>query len=313
MPGIGGNGFVGVAHETVSGTYVPPVLYVPIQNESLTRPQDTIWRRPIRQMVDEAGAVAGNARVEGDISMEALENAVAYFMYTARATAVKAGTTPNFTYTFTGNTLAIPAKTMSITVVRNGQVHGYVGCLVSSFTFSISDGQLMFNVSILGRDEASQTLPTATWGTGTAWVPFGAGTYNLQIPTSTQVFDTDNFEFSVDDNADPQYRLISAGQGAQFVAYGERSVGLTVDRDYETRADYDAYKALTAQTITLLATKGANNNIQIDLPVAIKDTYEMGLSGQGDLIRASVAYHGVYDPTTNAGYKLTVKCQQDIT
>jgi hypothetical protein len=48
------------------------------------------------------------------------------------------------------------------------------------------------------------------------------------------------------------------------------------------------------------------------MPAAIKDTYEVGLSGQGDLIRASVAYNGVLDSTGNA-YTITVKTQQDIT
>jgi hypothetical protein len=313
MPGISGNGFLGVALETTSGTYLAPTKFVPIQSESLSRPQDTIWRRPIRQTVDVAGAVAGNARVEGDISMEAFEDIVALFLCAARATKTKTGTTPNFTYAFVGNSLAIPANTMSITVVRNGQVFGFVGCVVSSFSFSVSDGQLMFNVSILGRDEATQTLPTATWGTGIQAAPYGAGSYNLQIPTATQVFDTDNFTFSVEDNAAAQYRLSSLGQGAQFAAYGERSVTLTVDRDFETRADYDNFKALTAQSITLIATKGANNSITVLMPAAIKDTYETGLSGQGDLIRASVAYNATLDATLNSAYQVTVKTQQDIT
>jgi hypothetical protein len=192
-------------------------------------------------------------------------------------------------------------------------VFGYTGCVVSSHSFSIQDGQLMFNVSILGRDEASQSLPTATWQTGIQAAPYGAGTYNIQIPTASQVFDCDNFEFTVEDNGEAQYRLKNTGQGAEFINFGERSVGLTLDRDFESRADYDAFKALTSQSVTLIATKGANNSIQLDIPVAIKDTYEVGLSGQGDLIRASIAYQGAYDTTTTSAYKTTIKTQQDIT
>jgi hypothetical protein len=311
MVDVGGNGFVGIAPEVTPGTYIAPTQYVPIQNESLTRPQETIWRRPIRQAVDVVGAVAGNAHVEGDISMEAFEGIVAMFLVSARATKVNSGTTPNFTYTFTGNALAVPANTMSITIIRAGVVFAYVGCVVSSFSFSVSDGLLMFNVSIVGTDEAVQSAPTPTWQTGIVATPYGAGTYSLQIPTATQVFDTDNFEFSVEDNAEAQFRLKSTNS-AQFVSFGERSVGLTVDRDFASRTDYDAFKALTSQAITLLATKGANNSIQIDMPVAIKDTYETGLSGQGDLIRASVAYQAVLDATLNSAYKVTIKSQQVI-
>lgn len=313
MPvGIGGNGFVGIAPETVSGTYVAPTKFVPIQNESLTRPQETIFRRAIRQAVDVLGGVAGNAHVEGDISMEAFEDIVALFLCGARATKTKTGTTPNFAYDFVGNSLAIPSNTISITIVRNGAVFGYVGCVVSSFSFSIQDGLLMFNVSIVGTDEATQTLPTPSWGTGIQAAPFGAGTYNLQIPTSTQVFDTDNFEFTVEDNATANFRLKSTN-AAQFVSFGERSVSLTVDRDFIDKTDYDAFKALTSQSITLTATKGANNSITILMPATIKDTYEVPLSGQGELIRASVAYQATFDATLTSAYKVTVKTQQDIT
>jgi hypothetical protein len=162
--GTGAGGFLGVALETTSGTYVAPAKFVPIESESLTMTEDTQWRRPIRQSADIIGGVAGNQHVEGDISMEALEDCVLYFLYAARATAVKTGTT-NLTYTFTPNANATPAKTMSITVVRNGQVFGYVGCVVSSFTFTIEDGLLKFNMTILvsTRSRSRPQRRCSTW------------------------------------------------------------------------------------------------------------------------------------------------------
>lgn len=312
MPGTGAGGFLGFAPETVAGTYVAPTKYVPITSESLAWVQDTIFRRPIRASADVVGAVPGNGRVEGDISMEAFEDVIALMLHSARTTATKSGTTPNFTYTFTGSAIAVPAKTLSITVVRNGAAFGYTGCVIGGFTFSIEDGSLRFNPTILGRDEASQTLPTATWQTGIQATPFGAGQYKMEIPTATQVFDTDGFTFSVDDGAEAQYRLKDTSRGAQFVSFGERSVTVSVERDFEDRTDYDAFKALTAQSITLHATKGANNSIKITVPAAIKETYEVGLGGQGDLIRASVSYQATLDSLGKA-YEIEVKTQQDIT
>lgn len=312
MPGTGAGGFLGFALEAVAGTYLAPTKYVPINSESLGWTQDTTWRRPIRASADVVGAVQGNGRVEGDISGEAFEDVVALMLQAARTTAVKTGTTPDFTYTYTGSAVAVPTKTMSITVIRNGLAFGYTGCVVGSFGFSIEDGALMFNPTILGRDEASQTLPTATWQAGTQAVPFGAGQYKIEIPTATQVFDTDAYTFTVDDGAEAQYRLKDTSRGAQFISYGERSVTATVERDFETRDDYDAFKALTGQTITMLASKGAANSIGITIPAAIKDTYEVGLGGQGDLIRASVSYTGTLDSAGKA-YEITVKTQQDIT
>jgi hypothetical protein len=305
-PGIGASGILGVAHETVPGTYTAPTKYVPFYSESLKYEQDTNWRRPIRQTPDVVGGVAGDSFVNGDITMEALHDCVPYFLHAALATLVKSGAGP-FTYTYTPSATAIPAKTMSITIVRNGVVFGYTGVVVGKFTFSIDKGTLMFKPELVGRDEAVQSSPTASWPTS---VPYGAGSYNLQIPTATQVFDADTFEFAVDDKAEPQFRLKNTGTGAQFIKYGEREVGIKSERDFDVRTEYDAFKALTAQSITFIATQGANI-INLSAATSVKDTYEVGLDGQGDLVRASIEYVG----TLGAGnaYGAFVTTTENIT
>lgn len=289
------------------GVYAAPVKFIPFMSESLTSVQSTIWRRPIRQSADIIGAVPGNFNVEGDISIEAMEDCVVYFLYGSRSAVVKTGTT-NYTYTFTPTANAIPGRTMSITVVRNGIVFGFTGCVVASQTFTVEDGIMMYNVSILGQDEAVQTAPTPTWPTT---VPFGAGQYSIEIPTATPVLDTDTFEWTIDDSAEVQFRLKSTGRGAQFTKYGERSVTLSLERDFESRTDFDAFKALTAQDISIIASKGANNSISLNTPVTIKDTYEVQNSGQGDLVRASIAYNAVIN-VSGVSYTITLKTQENV-
>lgn len=306
--GIGGGAQMGLALEVTPGTYVAPTKYFPFNSESLQFQQATKWRRPIRQAVGIVGAVAGDSHVEGEIEMEALEDVVAYFMQASRMTVVKSGAT-NFTYTGTPSNVAIPVKTMSLTIERvGGVVFGYTGMVVNSFKFSIDEGTLMFTVNMVGRDEASQSVPTPTWPTTT---PYGAGQYSLEIPTATPVTDTDTFEFSVEDNASPAFRLKSTGRSAAFINYGERAVTMSMERDFTSRTDYDAFKALTSQSITLTASKGANNSISMVAPVAIKDTYEVTVPGQGDLVRANIAYQGAINGS-GADYSLVVKTQEDI-
>jgi archaellum component FlaF (FlaF/FlaG flagellin family) len=292
-----------------SGTYAPPVKFFPINSENLKFQQATNWRRPIRKTADIVGAVAGDVHIEGDIEMEALEDVVPYFLFASRTAVVKSGGPTNWIYTFTPTPAALPQRTLSITIERNtGVVFGYVGCVVGQYKFSISNGMLMFNCSIVGRDEASQTTPTPSFTTS---VPFGAGQYSIEIPTATQVFDVDTFEWTCNDNADPQYRLKNTGRGAQFIKYGERALGLTCERDFDTRADYDAFKALTSQSFTITASKGVNNLITLLNGVAIKDTYELALSGEGDLVRASIAYQFPIDGS-GISYTITVKTQESI-
>jgi len=294
---------------TRQGVYVLPSKFIPIDSESLQYQQATVWRRPIRKTAEILGGIAGNANVAGDLVLDATEDVVLYFLIAARTACVKTGTSPNFTYTFTPTALATPVKTLSIAVERNGMAFGYVGCIVSSISFRIEDGALKLTASIVGNDEAAQSALT-----GIVWPtvqPFGMGQYSIEIPTGTPVLDTDSFEFGVEDNAEPQFRLKNTGQGAQFVAFGERSTTLSVERDFEARTEYDAFKTLTSKSVSMKAIRGVNNSIQIDTPAAIVDTYELGLSGQGDLIRGAVKYNGVVDGTGKS-YQIIVKTQEDI-
>jgi len=290
------------------GVYVAPGKFFPINSESLQFQQATNWRRPIRKTADIVGAVAGDVHVEGDIEMEALEDVVIHWLYASRTAIVKSGGPTNFTYVCTPTPAAVPQRTLSVTIERNGAVFGFVGCVVGSFKFTITDGMLMLTVGIVGRDEASQSLPVPSFTTS---VPFGAGQYSMEIPTATAVFDVDSFEWTCEDNAEPQYRLKNTGRGAQFIKFGERSMSLTAERDFVDRTDFDAFKALTSQTVTLTASKGANNSIALLTPVTVKDTYELGLSGEGDLIRGSIAYQMAIDGAGNS-YTITIKTQENV-
>jgi hypothetical protein len=290
-----------------SGVYTAPTKFFPFINETLKSVQNTTWRRPIRQSPDVIGAVPGDFHIEGDMELEALEDVLPYFLFAARTSCVKSGA-GNYTYVFTPTATAIPARTLSITIERvSGAVFGYVGMVVSAMKFTVTNGELMVTMSLLGRDEASASVPTPTFPTTT---PFGAGQYIVEIPTGTQVYDTDTFEFNIDDSGDSQFRLKNTGRGAQFIKYGERSATLKVERDFIDRSDYDAFKAYTAQLLQITATQGINNSVVMSIPVGIKDTYEVNLSGQGDLVRATVQYQLVIG--SPATYTLTVKTQENL-
>jgi hypothetical protein len=306
-PGIGASGFAGLAIETVPGTYLAPTKFFPFESESLAWQQDTTFRRPIRQSADNIGAVLGNGHVEGDISMEALEDVVPYFLHAARTTPVKTGAGPNYVYTYKGSAAAIPSKTLSITIVRNGAIFAYTGVVVSSFTFTIDAMILKFTASLIGRDEATQSAPTPTF-INTA--PFGAGLYAVQLNAAT-LTDADTFTFQVEDNGAAQNR-IGATRAAQFVNYGERNVTVSMDRDFIDRTEYDTFKSLTAQALHLDATKNVNNKISIDVPVGYRSEYAIALGGQGDLLRVSNSWTATIDATGNA-YTVVVACQENIT
>lgn len=310
---IGACGSLGIAFEDPPGVYQAPTKFFPIQNESMQYIQDLRQRRGIRQVANMIGTIPGNARIEGTISMEFFDDVVPYFLTAARSVRVDTGSDPNYIYTFSPAHcagLGSTGKTLSITTVRNGTVNGWIGCQVGSFTITIEDGVLMFNVNVMGLDESTPTDPTEVWET--TQIPYGPGTYDIEIPTASDVADLDAFTFTVEDGLTPEHRL-RAARGPAFLRYGERLSTLQVNRDFLNKTDFNAFKAGTSQSVTLKATRGANNNVEILMPVAYKETYEYGLSGQGDLIRGSINYFASHDATVGGDYKITVKTQEDLT
>jgi hypothetical protein len=308
--GVGAGMIVGIAAEATAGTYVAPTHYLLLKSENLKFTRSTIKRRPLRGIADVAGVLNSYFHISGDVSMEVTEDILPQLLRASRMTIIKAGG-PTYTYTCTPNALAIPAKTLSITVVRAGVVFGYTGCVIGSQKYSLEEGLLIGTFSIVGRNEAVQSAPTPTYVTT---LPFAPGNFDVQIPTATSVFDADTFEISIEDNAEPQNRLRLNSLSAEFVKYGERNVEATVERDFDGRTDYDLFKALTAQTITIEANKSATAKVKFLLPAAFKDDYDIGGgSGQADLIRATVKYVGTYDSATSKACEILITTLADIT
>lgn len=308
MPAIGASGILGIAPESVPGTYVPPTKYIPIDSESLKWTQENTERRPIRNTPSLVGMIRGNGHVEGEVSFDVTVDVLVWFLTASRCTYTKTGTAPSFSYKFVPAPVAVPTKTLSITVKRGNDVAGYTGCVVSSFTLSVdSSGAFKASMNIIGTAESTQAgALTPTWPTA---LPFGAGMYSIQIPTATQVFDADTYEFAVEDNAEAQNRLKNT-IGAQFVKFGENNTSVKVERDFETRAELDQYKNLTSKSITFEATQGTEK-VTILTPVAFVNTYEYGLSSVGDLVRASVEYQCAIN-AAGASFELTVVTAENL-
>jgi hypothetical protein len=307
--GIGAGGYVGVAFETTAGTYTAPTRFFAINSESLKYTQETTFRRPIRQTAAVIGAIKGNARIEGDISMDALSTAAPWFHHASRATVAKTGST-NYTYTYTPSPAALPPnKTLSITVVRNGVAFGYVNCVVQGFDYTINNGMLSATYHILGTDEENQSLPTPTFD---AVDPvFGAGSWSIENPIATPVVDVDTFTFTVNDNGSAEYRLRNTASAA-FIRFGEQEATMSLERDFQSATEYAAWKALTNKSMKVTATNTATESISFSLTGGVYNDYSINLGGQGDLVRASANLTAIAD-ATGASYALVIKSGENLT
>jgi hypothetical protein len=313
--GIHAEGYMGIAFETVYGTYVPPTRFFPIKSESLVESFENQKRRVIRGIADNLGHIQGYSHVEGDVEMELMEDVLPYFLYVSRNEVAKTGTTPNFVYTTTpqhwGASTLMPKPGMSITVVKNGTVYGFTGCATTGMEFSVDSGICQMKMTMIGRAEASQALPTPTFPISD--LPFSAGMYSIQVPTASQLFDVNDFTLTVNDNGEAQNRLQNS-TFAQWVKFGQREVQLELERDYTDRTEWDAFKLLTAASVTVLVQRNANKSVQFKLPNAVRDTHEVdGLSDQGNPTMQRTTWEGNYDPTTSKSYEIICKCSTDIT
>jgi len=305
---IGAAGYIGVAVESTPNEYEAPTKFFPIRSESLSWTQETNWRRVIRGTADVIGAVPGNGHVEGDIDAELLTDVLPYFLLAARGELTKDGSGP-FTYDFVPAHGALPPNTLSITIVRGEEAFGYVGCVVSQMTFGVDNDMATMNMSMLGTAENSVAVPASpTYGDD---VPFGAGTWNLQVPTDTQIFDADGFSFEINDNGEVQNRLKDE-LGAQFISFGERDLQLTLDRDFEDRDEYENFKNLTEQSVTVGLEESADNSVSISMLAAIIDSYAVNLSGVGDLVRSNTTYMGTAGASGDA-YSIEITTEEDVT
>ena len=304
--GIGAAGIVGVSHEAVVGTYLAPTEYIPVRSESIQFLQDVNYTRPIRGVPDPIHGVKGNGHVEGDIEMEITEDMLAMLLYAARMDVTKAGAGP-YTYDFVPSSAAeAPNKTLSITVERNGIVFGYVGCVIAGMEITVDNGILVGTFNILGQDESTETGPTPAWPTTP---PYGADTHTISI-AATPVTTVDTFSWKLDDSGEAVFRLGSLA--ATYVKFGERSVEATVEMDFEDKTEYTAYRALTAQELLFESDQDINNFIHITTHAMIMGTYEVGLDGQGDLIRASIEYVAKYSDSDSEVYNIAISSDVEI-
>lgn len=312
---IGGQGMVGLAFETTVGTYVAPTKWVPIRSESLQKIEDKQWRTNIRGIADRTKGPQGNTRVEGDVEFEVTRENLLYFLYTGRWTITKSGVGP-FTYTFVNSHAAKPTtgsgptarKTLSILTARGSRPFGYTGLVAGQYAFSFDNETLICTVSLMGLEEAQQTIPAATWPTSE---PYGGGQNSVKIPTATSRTDINSFTLTVNDNLSAEHRMDGLRTPA-FVRFGEREVTASMEHDFDALTDYNAFINATEQEITLLASRSATNDqLSVVLEATLAESYQVNLTSLGDLVTASSSYHAFYG--TQEPVTIEVKTTEDIT
>jgi hypothetical protein len=304
MPiGLGGGGIVGFAFETTMGTYAAPTIYVPIISESFRYTEDKYFSPQIRQQTIVSDVQQSYYHIEGDIVMEVDPNFLPYFLYASRHNITKTGAAAPFTYKFvpgsfasagTAASGAVP-RTASITIVRNGVVFGYTGCVMGGYEFTLENGVDRVTWNVLGMAEATQTLPTATWNTPNL---YGAAAHAIYVDTAglTPTFASASVDFNgitirSNFNATAQNRIVR-NRGASYIAYGETEASYETELDFQSRTEYDNYVNTTLRAFRYESIHGTNWATATDgwrctAYRTAYEAYEVSLGAIGDIVMAT--------------------------
>jgi hypothetical protein len=335
MPaGLGGGGWLNIVFETAMGTYLPPTtagsLWVPIISESLHYVEDKYYSEQIRQSTIESDVQSSYYHIEGDVVLEVDMNYMPYFGYASRHSITKTGAGAPFTYDFVPSQAGAAstaasganARTLSMTVARNGVGFGYGGCIVNTWEFTIDNGILRASLGILGMNEQQPG------GLGTpAWIApslFGAASHSVYVAASAAApafgaasTDFNGFTANLGYNAAAQNRII-ANRAAAYISFGKTEATYTTELDFINRTEYDNFKAATQRAVRLESLVGgasyaaATQAFQLTFNRSAYDTYELGLGGIGDLIMAAVTGRALGVAGGNP-YQMSMKSPVSIT
>lgn len=325
MPaGLSGSGWLGFAFETTKGTYVPPTIYIPILSESFRYVEDRYYSPQIRQDTIVSDVKQGYYHIEGDFEMEVDTDFVPYLLFCTRHTPSFATGVYTFVPSDAGSTSTAASgmvqRTASITIERNDVEFGYSGCTIGNLRIFMDGGILKMGGTLIGEKDNTASGDTPTW---TAPSLFGADATEISTgasgltPTFTAVNDFNGFEFEANFNGAAQNR-IRRDRSASYVSFGETELSLTTELDFIDKTEYNNFVATTQKAIQLESLIGgatfatATEAFRLTVYRGVYETYDLGLSGLGDLIMAGVTMRGI-GIAGGDGYKIEVKSGVTIT
>ena len=343
MPGadIAASGSVWVTIEPTYGTVVDPSvaaneadgLYVPILSETLqyTEP-DRYFSEQIRNEAMHSDVKQSYYHIEGDLVIECDAKYLPIFLAASRHTTLQTGAGPTFLYTTTPSKVGATypggaSLGLSIAIIRNAVGFVYSGCVVTQWAFTLENGIGRVTMSILGLAEQEMDDVTAVTPTFDDPDLFGADAHAIYVDTSstTPTFASPDATFNgytatINHNGEPQNRVVR-NRGATYVKYGITDVTYDTELDFTSRDEYDDYVAANFRAVMFESIipggnagtwAAATQGYRIITYRSVYQTYEIPLSGMGDLVMARTTGKATAI-TGGSGYKIEVKSPTDLT
>lgn len=316
MVDVAGGGHVGVGLETTHGTYIAPAKFAPVYSESLQEVRTDSFRVPLVGRAVASGKTPGRHHVEGELTMEALPELMAYFLVASRWGAnVTKSAGPPYTYEATNASvvhLKAAKRSLTLVVDRAGIGFAYVGCQVVKTVLSFADGGVpMVTYTILGRQQVESYTPGAV--TLPTELPFSVSEVVLNVAGVPRGdVDAESAEMTLDDNGEARFNLTGFDR-ADYIKFGEFIGEAAFEIDFESKADYAIWVARTSQAVELVCTKGANQIFSLEFHGAMYDTFEVGLDGIGEQVRGAAKLRAIHNVAAGFAATMQITTNQSIT
>ena len=304
---------IGVAAESVYGTYVAPTRFYEFVSESLKYNIQRIESQGIRQgRRTQHRWKAGTKSVSGDINMELVPQDMGLLLQHIIGDPVTTGSDP-YTHTYTGLG-AIDGKSMTIQVGRpdeSGTVRpfNYLGCKFTEMQISCQAGQIATaKFSVYGREEqTSSGLASAAYDAELMPFVFTEGVLTV---ASTEI-EVKSVDYTINANlAVDRHRVgTSVGKPKKALVNGLAAISGTFVADFESLTNYNRYVNGTEATLTLAFNAGADGQLTITSNVRF-DGETPNVAGM-ELLELSQPFVGT--GTTDANVITTVLINSDST
>jgi len=304
--------YLGIAEETVLGTWVQPSDYLEIIRESLV-PDMRKQLMPTSRKRAPSLVVDGRFLVSGDVSLpfvpEKASKLLKWLLGSVTTTTLEAGIA--FQHVIKPVDAGEGVKSFSLEVALEIASRKISGCLLQSARFEATlDNPILLTGTIAGCKEIKGTAGTPTY---TSTRPFNFKEAAMSIAGAAKAY-VRAFDVTINNNI-PVDELFSLGKDIfQRVELGNLGVDGTLEADFKQADEYDRFLAANTFALQLkgegpLITGSSTNKytLQIDLPKCLYTRDTVAHIDARNPFRVTIPFSAVHDPTTDVAVSLTLK------
>lgn len=310
--GYGALGFLGISKQNSFGTATNSFDFLPIISETLVTNINQLVEEGQRGRFEEGNVREGLLTVAGDIVFEPHPIMLGHFlrgvMGQASSSAVGSATQWEFLPAQSDYDALCALPPYTIQVHRDAaSAWQFTDAVINKLKLEVAGGAIVkATASVLARVSSLMAKSTPSFPAGNNWV-WDTGSFSIAGAANA---DIEAFHFDIDNGIQGVTTLNATRAHGKYKRGGYRKFVVGATMGFEDLAQYNAFRAQTAQTLVATFTGDVtatsyNNVLKIDLPQVVYKAYPVNIGGPGRLT-AAMDGHVVFNTTSNYAARITM-------